>query len=128
MPEPGPCPRCRSIDPPVETIVDTGEGALAQLKCASCGFTVVAADTDVSGMSVRLATATYAVMRHVGYTVEELTAAEAVTCEQSGCEMVPGVGYDHSDEDGESRHPVLDEINVTAEILRVGFEAIGVEL
>lgn len=124
----GPCPRCGSTEPPTETTVDAGVGALAELKCVQCGHSVVGADTDPeSGTSARLATATCAVMRHFGYTDAEIAAAVAVTCETAGCEMTPE-GYDCSDEDGDSRHPVADDLVITAEILRVGFEAAGVEL
>lgn len=73
-----------------------------------------------------LAIATRAVMAHYGYTPEQVAEAETLTHEQAGCEF-EYPRWNCFDEDGESLHPVMDELDGTAEILQVAFDAIGVE-
>jgi hypothetical protein len=73
--------------------------------------------------SQTLEDATTAVMRHYGYTDEQIIEAISTTHEASGCER-EGYEWNCEDDEGVSRHPVLDELQRTAEILRVGFEAV----
>ena len=72
--------------------------------------------------SVVLAVATRAVMRHYGYTDHQIKAAEDWQHADSDCSECWA-------DDGKSLHyPGFDDLAHVAEILRVAFNAAGVEL
>lgn len=75
-----------------------------------------------TAVSQRLRTATHAVLLHQGYTEHQILVAEDYVHDSSDCEEC-------FDEHGESLHaPGFEDLVYTAEILRVGFEAVGVPL
>jgi len=90
-------------------------------------FMAIEAADSVRLDGSELREATYAVLRHEGYTDEQIADAERTTCETAGCERIDH-GWDCTDEDGRSRHPVQDELVRVAETLRVGFEAVGLDV
>lgn len=61
-------------------------------------------------------------MRHVGFTAEEIAEAEAHSCIDT-CERV-GDAWDCTDEDGESRHPIADDLAAAADMANVAMETI----
>ncbi|WP_043737479.1 hypothetical protein [Nocardia asiatica] len=68
---------------------------------------------------------TAAWLRFTGWDTERIAAAWGkFPCETVGCEFIPGVGYDHSNEDGESRHPDHDELALACEMANVVLAAL----
>ncbi|MFD3426093.1 hypothetical protein [Nocardia fluminea] len=61
-------------------------------------------------------------MRHVGFTTEEIAEAEAHSCIDT-CDRV-GDAWDCTDEDGESRHPIADDLAAAANMANVAMETI----
>lgn len=69
-------------------------------------------------------------MAHQGYTEAEVAVAEQATHQQYGCEHT-GLGYNCTDENGNSRHPIWDALYEACEMANVAVEAlqsIGVEM
>jgi hypothetical protein len=73
--------------------------------------------------SADLQVGVHAMLTHQGYTPDEITAAAAST-HAPGCELTSN-GWDCMDEDGQSRHPLSDEIYRLSDLLDVALSAIA---
>lgn len=72
--------------------------------------------------------ATWKVMRHMGYTDDEIVRAESQDQhKESGCDF-DGQNWTCEDENGKSLHPVADELDSVAQILEVGLDFFRVDL
>ena len=66
--------------------------------------------------------ATWKVMRHMGYSDDEILQAEGENVHKdAGCEF-DGQNWTCEDENGKSLHPAADELDSVAQILEIGLE------
>ena len=63
-------------------------------------------------------------MYHQGYSKDEVDIAEQATHQQYGCEY-QSQGYDCTDENGNSRHPIWDALYEASEMANVAIEALA---
>lgn len=78
------------------------------------------ADTGVDPRAVAI---TQAWMAHLGYTPEEITFGETVR-DHSECDST-SEGWECEDEEGRSRHPLHDEMDVVAELVMFTLDRAG---
>lgn len=74
-------------------------------------------DCPVHGFEFRAATITNDLMVHFGYEPEAIAAAEAAGPHSPLCDFQGDAGWLCLDEDGNSHHPVLDELAKTAALV-----------
>ena len=72
----------------------------------------------------RIRAAVHAVLKFEGYTAEEIVAFEVLPNHAPLCEF-DRIGWDCLDEEGESRHPMVDRLWILAEQADVMLTAVA---
>lgn len=120
-----PCPSCDGFGMVFEVGCKDCEGHGEQLLSDAEALRLILdehRDASGDGADPLLRRLTDDWMRYLGYTDERIATADAHRCADT-CELVD-YGYDCLDEDGKSRHPDVDELWLTADIVRHVLDAL----